>query len=221
MAARKPPIWMIVLAGVLIGGLTGAGIMYASYQNRLAETRSELAATEAELEESRRIADQSAEEPLDLSEQPKEPASQDDSEAEPSEAPAADEDGTQEQFAFVKKLVAGKPGTVELDYAEFLTGASAAKAAAARGEESPPPNDYFIVNDNKKLRTFKIAANAKVRLVSSADGTSDPAGYDSTVERWANHFAAPTDENWSIRNAGYWFVIEDGVVVEVREQYTP
>lgn len=140
------------------------------------------------------------------------------------ETPASDSPATplpQSRFAFVKNVTFGRPGTIVVDYAEYLTGAEAARAASARGDESPPPNDYYIVNDDQKTVTLKIAANASVRLASNPDGTSDPAGYPSDVERWANHFAAPSDENSGIRYAGYWIVVDNGTVTAVREQFAP
>lgn len=140
------------------------------------------------------------------------------------ETPASDSPATplpQSRFAFIKNVTFGRPGTIVVDYAEYLTGTEAAKAASARGDESPPPNDYYIVNDDTKAVTLKLAAAASVQLASNPDGTSDPAGYPSDVDRWANHFAAPSDENSGIRYAGYWIVVDNGTVTAVREQFAP
>jgi hypothetical protein len=66
----------------------------------------------------------------------------------------------------VKKLHGTPPdATLTFDLAEFLTGEAAAQAAAEHGDESPPPNDYYIVNDNPKLRTMPIAPDATIQAI--------------------------------------------------------
>ncbi|MEP6477643.1 MAG: hypothetical protein ABJC60_10255, partial [Actinomycetota bacterium] len=61
------------------------------------------------------------------------------------------EDG--KHFVFVKTATTGTPGTLRFDLAYLLTGEEANQAAQENGDEVPVPNDYYIVNDNPKLRT--------------------------------------------------------------------
>lgn len=138
----------------------------------------------------------------------------------PTASPGAKNDSAT-RFAFVRSVEYGKPGTIVVDYAEYLTGQAATKAARKRNNQSALPNDYYIVNDDTKTTTLKLSPNASVRLVTSSDGTSDPAGYESDVERWTNQFAAPSEENAAIRSAGYWITVENGLVTAVREQFAP
>jgi hypothetical protein len=56
----------------------------------------------------------------------------------------------------------GGASTVTLDYVQFLTGAAADKAAKAHG--TTVENDYYIVNDNKKLRVFPVASDVSIVL---------------------------------------------------------
>lgn len=223
MARKKPPMWVFAVGGALAGALVAGGIAYAVQQQRIetAEQRLERLTQLVEKREAERTEALAKIAELEQSA----PATSVPSEAEPpADPPSTDSPATplpSSQFTFVEKLTSGKPGTIVLDYAEYLTGKKAADAAKARGDESPPPNDYYIVNDNTKLRTFKISPDAKVRLVSNPDGTSDPAGYEATVEQWAGHFAAPSDENAAIRAAGYWVVLKGDTVVAVREQFVP
>jgi hypothetical protein len=51
------------------------------------------------------------------------------------------------------------------DLAYFLTGEEANQAAAERGLEVPVPNDYFIVNDDPRLRTPALAPDLELALV--------------------------------------------------------
>lgn len=113
-------------------------------------------------------------------------------------------------------------GTIVLsvDYAQLLTGAEAAAAASAAGEESPPPNDYFIVNENPRLREFELAAAAPVRLVTIAEGV-DPTGYDTTADSWYDMLTGATPGLSAVRDAPYWVTVEAGRIVEVEEQFLP
>ena len=94
----------------------------------------------------------------------------------------------------------------EFDLASFLTGAEAEAAAAERGEEVN--NDYFIVNDNPRLRTL-IAQGDTVVLVLEG-GTPDLRR--SNVA----DFAVERSEE-----SGFWVTIEDGIVTEIEQQFVP
>jgi hypothetical protein len=78
------------------------------------------------------------------------------------------------QYAFLKS---SDPATREVTYdlVEWYEGKAAAKACAADGEE-PAENDwcvgYYIRNNNTKLRTVKVAGDAKIRVV--VDGELKP-----------------------------------------------
>jgi hypothetical protein len=78
------------------------------------------------------------------------------------------------QYAFLKS---SDPDTREVTYdlVEWYEGKAAVKACAADGEE-PAENDwcvgYYIRNNNTKLRTVKVAGDAKIRVV--VDGELKP-----------------------------------------------
>ena len=101
---------------------------------------------------------------------------------------------TSKQFTFVTAVTTGSKPTVTADYAQFLTGKEAAAAATANGDESPPPNDYYISNDNKKLRTLPVKAGIMVKLTARDDGTSEPEGYTVPFAAWASYYASPSEE---------------------------
>ena len=69
--------------------------------------------------------------------------------------PASDTLPDGRYFVQLTDIQGGEEGPLLLQYdlAYFLTGEEANQAAADRGLETPVPNDYFIVNDNPKLRT--------------------------------------------------------------------
>ncbi|MDP2300591.1 MAG: hypothetical protein U1E08_00465 [Coriobacteriia bacterium] len=114
---------------------------------------------------------------------------------------------------------AGGTHHVTLDYIQFLTGDAAAAAATAAGEESPPPNDYFIVNENPRLREFAIDAAASVTVVVNPDGTSVPEGQDMPLDEWVAAVSGPDADYYTMNF--YWVTITDDIVTAIEQQYLP
>jgi len=210
--------WAIIATAFAVGVAIAAGGTYLYMTSQVQAQKAEQAKAEAALADA--LERQAALEESAAAQTPETPPVA----QEPTEVPKAEDPAkpvTTRQLAFITKVVQGASPSLSADYANFLTGDEAAAAAAERGDESPPPNDYYIVNDNRKLRTLKVAPRVKVQLVSNADGTSDPSGYTADFETWANHFAAPSDENAAIRQAPYWLTLKGGVVVAIEEQFLP
>jgi len=207
--------WLIAIAAAAIGLALGGIAVWTYQQQQLADARRQVDEAQA-----RRAEAESRTASLEETVQALVSSA-----TAAAESPDADEEvkatTKERRFAFIKEVTAGSTPSLVADYAEFLMGKDAAAAAKARGDESPPPNDYYIVNDNTKLRTLRIKTGIPVRLTSNPDGTSDPAGYTTDLDTWAGYFAAPTEENVGIRTGGYWLGIENGVVVSIEEQYTP
>jgi hypothetical protein len=81
----------------------------------------------------------------------------------PSPSPAL-EDGR--HFGYIKSAqLTAQPQVVVFDLAYLLTGDEANQAAADRGLETPVPNDYFIVNDNPRLRTLPASPALRILLL--------------------------------------------------------
>ena len=136
--------------------------------------------------------------------------------------PAELEDG--EHFGVVEEVeVDASGGTLVLDLAYFLTGEAANEAAAERGDEVPVPNDYYIVNDNPRLRTLTLADDVELSLLDWNDCCEER--FDGDLES----FAQAIDEG--MLEAGgevyngtfspYWLTIENGEVVRIEEQFLP
>ena len=96
----------------------------------------------------------------------------------PAAGPAATSSGT--DFGFIRSWYA-KGGTFYLrfDRAVLLTGKAADAASAAHGGESPVPNDYYIQNDNPRLRDLAILDRAKV--IGSQQLTGSPGPNPSSL----------------------------------------
>ena len=131
------------------------------------------------------------------------------------------EDG--EHFGFVERVNAeGK--TMVFDLAYFLTGEEANEAAAERGLEVPVPNDYFIVNDNPKLRTLALAPGLELALLDWNHCCDEFfAGDLTTFETAINTGEQVTvgDDVYLGALSQYWVTVEDGAVVRIEEQYLP
>ena len=133
------------------------------------------------------------------------------------------EDGR--NFAFIKSVdTRGDPVTVTYDLAYLLHGEEAAKAAREHGDEAPPPNDYYIVNDNPRLRTVPLAAGAEIVLLDWKHCCDD------TFEGSLEDFAKAINDGMELTVGAkiykggispYWLIARGGTIVRIEEQYLP
>jgi hypothetical protein len=101
---------------------------------------------------------------------------------------------------------------IAFDLACWFTGDAAAVAAAEDGEESPPPNDYYVRNQNPKLRDLTVPANTPIRWYLSGD----PNDYvDGDFVGWTVFLdTAPF-------RLDIWVTIVNGEVASIEEQWVP
>lgn len=129
--------------------------------------------------------------------------------------------GVAKDFGFFKGVEhGGDPVRLRWDRATFLTGDAANAAAAAHGDESPVPNDYYIVNDNPKLRVLELAATVTVFGSIALNGDAGDPGVELAPRTVAQllHFLGRSD------SAGVPFNLRldaQGRVIRVEEQYVP
>ena len=121
-------------------------------------------------------------------------------------------------FGFIRSWTA-KTGTFYLrfDRAVLLNGKAADDASAAHGGESPVPNDYFIQNDNPRLREVAIADQAKV--IGSQQLTGSPGPNPSSLKALLTfvHDGGPL----AAATPFHLTYNANGLVVRVQEQYVP
>lgn len=134
--------------------------------------------------------------------------------------PAELDDG--EHFGFVEEVDPGG-GTLVLDLAYFLTGEAANEAAAEHGDEVPVPNDYYIVNDNDRLRALALADDVELSLLDWNDCCDER--FEGDLETFARAIDEGMVESDGFVYQGtlspYWLIVEDGVIVRIEEQYLP
>jgi hypothetical protein len=117
-----------------------------------------------------------------------------------------------------------KGRTVTFDLIEFLTGAEAKKAWLKAHPDEPdgPPNDYFIVNDNPKLRTLPMATNVQVVVVDMS-GAGGVTGTPIALTALPAHLAEqkPTGNDKRLSYAPYWLTVASGQLTRIEEQFVP
>ena len=121
-------------------------------------------------------------------------------------------------FGFIRSWTA-KTGTFYLrfDRAVLLTGKAADAASAAHGGESPVPNDYYIQNDNPRLREVAILDQATV--IGSQQLTGSPGPNPSNLKALLTfvHEGGP-----QVAATPFHLKYDaNGLVVRVQEQYIP
>ncbi len=107
---------------------------------------------------------------------------------------------------------------IGFDLACWYSGDAANEAAAEDGfEEIPVPNDFYIRNEVATLRTVAVAPDAVIHWFPTTTGelALDVLAWDDWVGRPEGYLPCPGD--WC--NA--WLYVNDGVVTEVMQQYTP
>ena len=134
-----------------------------------------------------------------------------------SPTPAAElEDGR--HFGYIESI---DPDAREMvfDLAYLLTGDEANQAAEEHGDEVPVPNDYYVVNDNPRLRTLMLATRVRVFVFAGGTGPElEPGDFDAFVDGFeTNDF----DGRYHGSVGSYWVVVRGGRVVKIEEQWFP
>jgi hypothetical protein len=121
-------------------------------------------------------------------------------------------------FGFLRSWTA-KGGTIYLrfDRAILLTGTAADDASAAHGGESPVPNDYYIQNDNPRLRDLAVVDQA--RVIGSQQLTGSPGPNPSSLRSLLNFLSEGSPQ---VAATPFHLTYDaNGLVVRVQEQYVP
>jgi hypothetical protein len=121
-------------------------------------------------------------------------------------------------FVYVKKVLLLPDGSrrVRFDLAYFYTGARAASEAAERGGEVV--DDYFIVNDNPRLRTLPLADDVEVEYVPESNCCELQPG---NIDAWIEAVAATNPTDYAGTNVPWWFTVEAGEITRIEQQYLP
>lgn len=119
-------------------------------------------------------------------------------------------------FVFVEDATLKGNGAprVTVDLAYFYRGDRAEQEAAERGDEVV--NDYYVVNENPRLRRLPLADDVEVEYIpASACCELQPGNIDAWLE--AVRETNPTD--YAGKGAPWWFTVEGGRVTLIEQQY--
>jgi hypothetical protein len=114
--------------------------------------------------------------------------------------------------------------TVTFDLIEFLTG-DAAEAEWKKqhpGGPEGPDNGYLIVNNNKKLRTLPVAADAKVQVLATLGSPEQKAiGFAALPASLKEQTKGLPLTPPHITAMPFWLTVKDGTVTRFEEQFLP
>jgi hypothetical protein len=111
---------------------------------------------------------------------------------------------------------------VEVDVVQFLMGDEATAAYREDHPDDPtgsPDNDYYIVNDNPRLRTLPVVDDVSVTVVATSTSANDP--HTIAFEDLPGYFATYEGAGGQIWWNPFWLTVEDDRIVALDEQYTP
>ena len=128
------------------------------------------------------------------------------------------------QFGYVKSIVpSGKAYELRLDPAHWLGGLTAQRAAAEDGSEVD--NDYYIVNPDHRLLTYRLPASASATvLVTSAGGIRSQKvsiAELAQIVKGRNPRGRALLEHGSRRSLGYWVKTATDTARSIDQQYQP
>jgi hypothetical protein len=127
---------------------------------------------------------------------------------------------TVRQLTLIKSIggTASAGYTMKLDFLSDLSGTKAGEAwAKAHGDEWPPPNDYYFVNESKKVRTFAVSPHISITLISP-DGSAE---LHPSMAQLRSHLLAGGDTKYS-NSEDYWVTITGGATVtKIVQQWVP
>jgi hypothetical protein len=126
------------------------------------------------------------------------------------------EDG--HHFVYVRSATRSGDGRarVRFDLAYFYTGERAAQEAAERGDEVV--NDYYIVNDNPRLRTLPLADDVEVEYIPMTLCCELQPG---NIDAWLEAVLETNQTDYDGKNVPWWFTVEGGEITRIEQQYLP
>jgi hypothetical protein len=126
-----------------------------------------------------------------------------------------------QQYTFIRGVIEKSDSTyLEVDYIQYLTGDSAIAAAKRMGDldtfqtadgitHEDVPNDYYILNESKKLRRIPIANECKYDLLLFLD----------RIKKVDENSLASLKRIYD--DSPFLLTISNGEVIEVKEVFVP
>lgn len=139
-----------------------------------------------------------------------------------SEEPAAGEAA----MGYVKKVYSsGGKNFLDIDYIQWLVGDAAEQAMREDGEcpkkgECIVLNDYYIRNQNPKLRTFEIAPSARITMMTYQMETTGQIFNEAVTFSQFSQIWSGSGQT-RLRDTPYYITLSNNLVSSIKEQYIP
>lgn len=134
----------------------------------------------------------------------------------------ASTDSAREQYCYITGIEKGHDSIlIKADYVEFFNGKNVLEEAKKRHRADTAfdkngkvqdifvPDDYFIVNDNKQLRTLYLPANTPIKMES--EFVTDKKKEINNYEYFSGHY----------KNSLFMLTVKGNNVTAVREIFLP
>jgi hypothetical protein len=212
---------ILVLSGSLTGCRTGAADVGEA--NEVTRLEAENARLKKDLEAANTKVGELEQRVADLEESAAEPATGGVPPTNDRVSSGPDERGR--QVGYIKRVYKkGSRHYLTIDYVQFLTGQAAIKAAIEDGfikSGETLDNDYYIRNQNTKLRTFIIKVGIPVSAETYFSGGTPVGKATLTLAEFQSAMSPSDANNGSMRAAPWWITIQNLTVTKIQEQYVP
>jgi hypothetical protein len=111
-----------------------------------------------------------------------------------------------------------QPLVLSYDLAYFYTGDQAARVAEQHGDP-PPESGYYIVNDNPRLRSVPVAADATVLYIPETVCCDLVHG---RLDTWAVSVNGTAQTDYPDPDVAWWWItVSSGEITSIEQQYLP
>jgi hypothetical protein len=105
---------------------------------------------------------------------------------------------------------------ITVDVVQIFFGADAIRAAEEdHAAEIPPPNDYWIRNENSRLRTLTVASNAPITV--NVHGAAESGSATTNIAKTLPELARLDHLDAGI----FWLTVSGDRVTRIAEQFLP
>lgn len=141
--------------------------------------------------------------------------------------------GDERQLSFVKNIYKKEDDIyIDADYLQWLSEDQGTCFVERENIKSPQglpdcsPNGFLIVNDNPKIRTFKLSPEVKIRLLKDGgsipdDKTISPEEFMNGRTNFGQRFNVYSYEGMKDSYIPFRFILKDGSIQTIHQVYVP
>ena len=109
---------------------------------------------------------------------------------------------------------------ISFDYVQYFTGQAAWKEAAKHGDTAD--NDYYIVNDNSKIRTYELKPGTKILVHSPGNPNVEHAfTFDQFRDLLGESTLTYGGTDYTVHGGVYWVTIKNHQITRLENIWFP